>query len=230
MLDNLIRGRLDNLADALARGQVARRRGRHPRLAALGDGDRRRRPRLPPGGDPHHAVRRGSAPGDGGARRRHVQRRRGRAPRRRPQGRRVVVGVGLRAGRDVPDRPSATTRTTTARCTARSRCSTRACCARSTTCTACDYVALRYFNVYGPRMDIYGKYTEVLIRWMERIIAGEAAADLRRRQADDGLRLRHRHRPGQHPRRPRRRHRRGVQRRQRHRDQPQRAGRRARPR
>jgi UDP-glucose 4-epimerase len=37
-----------------------------------------------------------------------------------------------------------------------------------------DYVALRYFNVYGPRMDIYGKYTEVLIRWMERIIGGEA--------------------------------------------------------
>jgi UDP-glucose 4-epimerase len=35
------------------------------------------------------------------------------------------------------------------------------------------YVALRYFNVYGPRMDIYGKYTEVLIRWMERIAAGE---------------------------------------------------------
>lgn len=35
------------------------------------------------------------------------------------------------------------------------------------------YVALRYFNVYGPRMDIYGKYTEVLIRWMERIEAGQ---------------------------------------------------------
>jgi nucleoside-diphosphate-sugar epimerase len=35
------------------------------------------------------------------------------------------------------------------------------------------YVALRYFNVYGPRMDIHGKYTEVLIRWMERIAAGE---------------------------------------------------------
>lgn len=33
------------------------------------------------------------------------------------------------------------------------------------------YVALRYFNVYGPRMDIFGKYTEVLIRWMERIDA-----------------------------------------------------------
>ncbi|MGI9052511.1 MAG: NAD-dependent epimerase/dehydratase family protein [Ilumatobacteraceae bacterium] len=37
-----------------------------------------------------------------------------------------------------------------------------------------DYVALRYFNVYGPRMDAHGKYTEVLIRWMERIAAGEA--------------------------------------------------------
>jgi UDP-glucose 4-epimerase len=35
------------------------------------------------------------------------------------------------------------------------------------------YVALRYFNVYGPRMDIHGKYTEVLIRWMERISSGQ---------------------------------------------------------
>jgi UDP-glucose 4-epimerase len=35
------------------------------------------------------------------------------------------------------------------------------------------YVALRYFNVYGPRMDVHGKYTEVLIRWMERLAAGE---------------------------------------------------------
>jgi UDP-glucose 4-epimerase len=34
-----------------------------------------------------------------------------------------------------------------------------------------NYVALRYFNVYGPRMDVYGAYTEVLIRWMERIAA-----------------------------------------------------------
>ncbi|WP_373478946.1 NAD-dependent epimerase/dehydratase family protein [Geminocystis sp.] len=36
-----------------------------------------------------------------------------------------------------------------------------------------DYIALRYFNIYGPRMDIYGVYTEVLIRWMERIARGE---------------------------------------------------------
>ncbi len=37
-----------------------------------------------------------------------------------------------------------------------------------------DYVALRYFNIYGPRMDTVGVYTEVLIRWMERIVAGQA--------------------------------------------------------
>jgi len=35
-----------------------------------------------------------------------------------------------------------------------------------------QYVAHRYFNVYGPRMDIHGKYTEVLIRWMDRISSG----------------------------------------------------------
>ena len=37
-----------------------------------------------------------------------------------------------------------------------------------------NYVALRYFNVYGPRMDIYGAYTEVLIRWMDRLLEGKA--------------------------------------------------------
>jgi len=35
------------------------------------------------------------------------------------------------------------------------------------------YVGLRYFNVYGPRMDTVGVYTEVLIRWMDRIARGE---------------------------------------------------------
>jgi UDP-glucose 4-epimerase len=38
--------------------------------------------------------------------------------------------------------------------------------------TGLDYVALRYFNVYGARMDVHGLYTEVLIRWMERISEG----------------------------------------------------------
>lgn len=31
------------------------------------------------------------------------------------------------------------------------------------------YVALRPFNVYGPRMDVTGVYTEVLIRWLDAI-------------------------------------------------------------
>jgi UDP-glucose 4-epimerase len=31
------------------------------------------------------------------------------------------------------------------------------------------YIALRYFNVYGPRMDMTGVYTEVLIRWLDAI-------------------------------------------------------------
>ena len=30
-----------------------------------------------------------------------------------------------------------------------------------------DYVALRYFNVYGSRMDTDGKYTEVMIKWLD---------------------------------------------------------------
>ena len=35
------------------------------------------------------------------------------------------------------------------------------------------YTAMRYFNVYGPRMDREGKYTEVLIRWYHLITKGE---------------------------------------------------------
>ncbi len=36
-----------------------------------------------------------------------------------------------------------------------------------------DYVALRYFDVYGPRMDLHGKRTDALIRWMDRIVDGD---------------------------------------------------------
>ena len=36
-----------------------------------------------------------------------------------------------------------------------------------------DYTALRTFNVYGPGMDIHGVYSEVLIRWMDRLARGE---------------------------------------------------------
>lgn len=36
------------------------------------------------------------------------------------------------------------------------------------------YLALRPFNVYGPRMDAFGVYTEVMIRWLERLGQGKA--------------------------------------------------------
>ncbi len=60
-----------------------------------------------------------------------------------------------------------------------------------------NYVALRYFNVYGPRMDAFGR----LYRSDDPLdgAAGERTAvpDSRRRRSDDGLRLCHRHRAGQ---------------------------------
>ena len=36
-----------------------------------------------------------------------------------------------------------------------------------------SYAAFRYFNVYGPRMDMTGVYTEVLIRWLDAIDEGQ---------------------------------------------------------
>jgi len=36
-----------------------------------------------------------------------------------------------------------------------------------------DYVSLRYFNVYGERMDTHGKYTEVMIKWLDCIRDGK---------------------------------------------------------
>jgi UDP-glucose 4-epimerase len=35
------------------------------------------------------------------------------------------------------------------------------------------YNMMRFFNVYGPRMDAYGKYTEVLIKWYRAIRTGK---------------------------------------------------------
>jgi UDP-glucose 4-epimerase len=34
-------------------------------------------------------------------------------------------------------------------------------------------IGLRYFNVYGPRMDVTGAYTEVFVRWLDCIDKGE---------------------------------------------------------
>jgi UDP-glucose 4-epimerase len=32
---------------------------------------------------------------------------------------------------------------------------------------------LRYFNVYGPRMDVRSRFVEVMVRWLDRIDAGQ---------------------------------------------------------
>lgn len=37
------------------------------------------------------------------------------------------------------------------------------------TTSGLPWVALRYFNAYGPRMDVTGVYTEVLMRWIDAI-------------------------------------------------------------
>ncbi|MGE5608599.1 MAG: NAD-dependent epimerase/dehydratase family protein [Bacillota bacterium] len=37
-------------------------------------------------------------------------------------------------------------------------------------------IGLRYFNVYGPRMDVTGVYTEVFIRWLDCIDRNQAPA------------------------------------------------------
>ena len=58
-------------------------------------------------------------------------------------------------------------------------------------------VGLRYFNVYGPRMDVTGAYTEVFIRWLDCIDRGVRSPDSRRRLRLHGFRLRRGHRPGQ---------------------------------
>jgi UDP-glucose 4-epimerase len=39
------------------------------------------------------------------------------------------------------------------------------------TTSGLQYVALRYFNIYGPRLDMTGVYTEVLVRWLDAIEA-----------------------------------------------------------
>jgi UDP-glucose 4-epimerase len=44
------------------------------------------------------------------------------------------------------------------------------------TTSGLPYVALRYFNIHGPRMDVTGVYTEVLIRWLDAIDAGTPPA------------------------------------------------------
>ena len=44
--------------------------------------------------------------------------------------------------------------------------------AASATMYGLDYVACATSTSTGPRMDMHGLYTEVLVRWMERIATG----------------------------------------------------------
>ena len=174
VLDNLVRG---------PAGQPRRRRS--PAAGStLVEGDIRDRdlvarpdrgqgPRLPPGRHPDHPVRRGAPAGARGAGRRHVQRRRGggRSIGSTSSSRPLSASVyGLAEA--VSDHRSGTTTTTTTRSTAPPSPSTRAWPAASGRCTGSTTSLLRYFNVYGPRMDVHGLYTEVLVRWMERIADG----------------------------------------------------------
>ena len=135
MLDNFVRGRRANLAAALPIGPGHVVEGDIRDVDARARADRGRRPRLPPGRDPDHPVRRGAAARPRGPGRRHVQRPRGRGRGEGRQGRRRVVGVGVRAGRGVPDdraAPPVQQRHVLRRGEGRS---TRACCAASTPCT-----------------------------------------------------------------------------------------------
>ncbi len=173
VLDNLVRGRRANLDDALATGRVELVDGDIRDAQARRRAHRRQGRRLPPGRDPHHPVRRGAAARARGARRRHVQRRRVGRAAPGAEARRGLERVGVRHGRGVPHRRASSPREQRHASTVRPRRSTRGSIRSFRAMQGLDYVLLRYFNVYGPRMDVHGLYTEVLVRWMERIADGK---------------------------------------------------------
>src|SRR3954468_14104873 len=200
------------------------RRGRHPRREARARADARHRRRLPPGRHPHHAVRGGAAPGARGPGRRHLQRRRGRCAGARAQARRRLVGLDLRPRRGVPHArgpPPLRQRHPLRRGQGLQR-----------------GPAAQLQSDVGPRLPraallqrlrrAHGR-PRPLHRGARALDGAHrsrgAAAHLRRRPADHGLRLRRRHRARQHPGRQLRPDRRGLQRRDRRGDQPARAGR-----
>ena len=174
VLDNLVRGR---------RGQPRRRAGHRPgrrwsratsaTATSSHDLTAGQGPGLPPGRDPDHPVRRGAAAGPRGAGRRHLQRRRG--------GRRRTASTRSSPRR----RPRSTAWPRSSRPTERhhhhnndtfygaAKSFNEGMLRSFRAMNGLDYVALRYFNVYGPRMDVHGLYTEVLVRWMERIADGQ---------------------------------------------------------
>ncbi len=206
VLDNLVRGRRENLAAAAERGGDAAAwssRATSATAALVRRADQRHRPGLPPGRDPHHAVRRGAAAGHRVARRRHVQRARG-GRRSTGSGRSIASSsasvYGLAEEFPTTERHHPYNNDTFY---GAAKAFNEGMLRSFHAMYGLDYVALRYFNVYGPRMDIHGLYTEVLIRWMERIDAGEPPLIF-----GDGAQTMDfvhvaRHRPGQHPGRAR---------------------------
>ncbi len=168
-------------------------------------------------------MRRGAAPRLRRSRRRHLQRARGRGERRRLEGRRRVLRLGARARRASFRRPRLHHPYNNRTIYGAAKAFNEGLLRSFAEMYGLKYVALRYFNVYGPRMDVYGVYTEVLIRWMERIAAGQPPLIFGDGTQTMDFVARPRHRPRQHPRREGRRHRRGLQRRERNRDEPARA-------
>ena len=184
-----------------ARPRRRGRRGRPPLVRARPHGRPRRRGRLPPGrARLGAALGAGSAHVDGRQRRGHAQRsprgaRRGRPPRR---GRVVVVGVRRR--RDVPARRDAGARTRSR--PTRSRSSRRSGSAsRFTRVYGIETVALRYFNVFGPRQDPTSQYAAVVPRFISAIADGPARDGARRRRAVARLHVRRERRRGEPARR-----------------------------
>ena len=134
-LDNMVRGRPENLQRAMARGPGSSGAGRYPRSQADGVAGQGGRYRLPSGGTAYHPLRRRAAAGDGSDGAGDVRSARTVRQARCRESHRGVVGIGLRHGRGVSRRRSGRILTTTARSMARPRRSTKGCCAPSTTCT-----------------------------------------------------------------------------------------------
>ncbi len=223
MLDNFVRGRRENLRLRLQTGNVR-----------LVEGDIRDRPlvrSLMAGIDLvfHQAAIRITQCADGaaarprGPRRRHLRGHRGRGRRRGPQGRRSLVSLRLRPGGGLPD-PGTPAPLRQRHPLRRGEDLQR----RPAPQLSCDARAGLRHAALLQRVRAADGYPRPLHRGPDPLDGTDrsrtAAADPRRRQADDGLRVHRGHRPREPAGRHQRRHRRGLQHRQRRGDKSDRAG------
>ena len=224
VLDNFVRGRRDNLG--VGRGEWARHGGRRrhlrPRRSCdeLTAGHRRR---LPPGGDPHHAVRRGAP---AGARRSWSTARTTCSSPRSAHGVRKVVAASSASVYGLAD----TFPTTEDAPPLRQRHDLRrreGLQRRAAAQLPRDVRARLRGAALLQRLRPADGHPRRLHRGPRPLDGANhgrrAAADPRRRLADDGLRLHPRRRPRERARRRRGGDRRRLQRRERHRDEPARA-------